>query len=66
MAGGPHDEGKRRKALRKGREGGCSVYIPLELLQRIGFADSPRDRPVYYRTWAGRKGTVLVQLYTEP
>lgn len=66
MPRGAHDEGARRKALRKGRESGCSIYIPGELLERIGFADSPRDRPIYYRTWAGRKGTVLVQLYTEP
>lgn len=69
MAGGPHDEGKRRRALRKGRETGCSIYIPGELLERIGITHSADGGPPYFRTWAGPKRkhpAVIVVLYPEP
>lgn len=61
---GSHDQGARRRSKRKGRERGCWVYIPGEQLERAGV--DPRDVPPWYRTWDGRKRTVLVQLYTEP
>lgn len=61
---GRHDQGARRRSVRKGRERGCWVYIPAEQLQRSGI--DPRGAPPYFRSWDGRKRTILVQLYTEP
>lgn len=60
---GRHDQAARRRSKRKGRERGCWVYIPGEQLERAGI--DPRDEPPLYRTWDGRKRTILVQLYTE-
>lgn len=54
----------RRRALRKGRETGCSVYIAGEALARAGFA--PSDPPPFYRVWGGKRGRYVVVLYREP
>lgn len=64
--GGRHDQGARRRSVRKGRETGCWVYIPGEQLERAGFAAERDAPPPWYRSWDGRKGTVLVQLYRAP
>jgi len=40
------------------------VYIPAEQLLAAGF--EPDEPPPYFRTWNGRKRTILVQLYREP
>lgn len=61
---GKHDQAQRRRAKRGGRETGCWIYIPGEQLERAGFVRE--NPPPYYRTWDGRKHTVLVQLYAEP
>lgn len=61
---GRHDQAARRRAQRTGRERGCWVYIPAEQLARLGI--DPAAAPPYFRTWDGRKRTVLVQLYLEP
>jgi len=37
------------------------LYIPVEQLERAGFAREAA--PPFYRTWLGRKHTILVQLY---
>lgn len=58
-----HDPAARRITVRRGREKGCWLYVPVEVLERVGW--SPDDPPPYYRTWPGRKHTVLVQLYKE-
>lgn len=63
---GRHDQAARRRAKRKGRETGCWLYIPGEQLSRSGFEAKVGAPPPWYRTWDGRKGTVLVQLYGEP
>lgn len=63
---GRHDHAERRQSLRKGRERGCSIYIPEEVLRALGI--EPDDPPPFYRTWPGPKRTnptVLVQLYRE-
>jgi hypothetical protein len=60
---GKHDQAARRRSKRKGRERGCWVYIPGEQLERAGI--DPSGPPPFYRTWDGRKRTLLVQLYTE-
>mgnify|MGYP001615342259 CR=1 FL=1 len=59
-----HDHARRRKAVRRGRERGCWLYVPAEVLVEVGV--SPNDPPPFTRTWPGRKRTILVQLYTEP
>lgn len=54
----------RKRALRKGRERGCSVYLAAEQLQAAGV---PLDRPLYYRVWeAPGRPRFVVNLYTEP
>jgi hypothetical protein len=60
-----YDHAERRRAVRKGREKGCWVYIPQEELQHCGepFANG---EPPFYRTWgAPGRGRVMVSLYTE-
>lgn len=59
-----HDPSRKRRALRKARERGCSVYIPAEVLEHAGMADG--EAPLY-RTWASRtrRGAVMIQLYRE-
>jgi hypothetical protein len=61
---GQYDRAQRRRSVRKGRERGCWVYIPLEELQRAGIDG---DRP-WYRTVGTRvRGArVMVNLYREP
>ena len=61
---GRHDPAARRRSLRQARQRGCSVYVPAEVLEAAGI--DPDGPPPYYRTWAGRKGSVMVQLYREP
>lgn len=61
---GRHDQAARRRSIRRGRETGCWVYVPGEQLERLGFPKGS-ERP-WFRTWDGRKGTVLVQLYPKP
>ena len=61
-----HDPAARRKMVTRGDERGGWLYVPFEQLERAGIADSPRDRPLYYRTWErpGRK-SLVVSLYRE-
>jgi len=59
-----HDPGFRRKAQRSGREKGCWVYIPAELLQVAGY-DLAGPAP-HYRLWGGSRGRLVVTLYPEP
>jgi hypothetical protein len=61
---GRHDAAQRRKASRKGRERGCSLYIAAEELQAAGI--DPQSPPPLYRVWAGRKRTLVVSLYPQP
>lgn len=63
---GKHDQAARRRARRQGRETGCWIYVPGEQLERAGI-EATRTAPApWYRTWDGKKGTVLVQLYPRP
>lgn len=60
---GSFDPARRRKAQRKQREKGCSLYIPAEILQAAGVSlEGPAP---FYRVWAGRKGGLVVRLYSE-
>lgn len=64
---GRHDYAARRRARRVGRQKGCSVYIPAEVLEAVGI--DTNGPPPWFRTWAGPKRTsptVLVKLYLEP
>jgi len=61
---GRHDSGMRRRAQRKGRERGCSIYISKEALERSGL---PTSGPApFYRVWGGKRGRYVVVLYAEP
>ena len=57
------DVARRKRAVRKGREAGCWVYIPAELLREAGRAG--RGTPPEYRVWAGPRGSVMVTLYAD-
>jgi len=60
---GKYDAAARRRAQRRGRERGCSVYIPAEELVKAGIDP---DGPVpFYRTWGTSRGGVMVRLYRE-
>jgi hypothetical protein len=61
---GRYDAARRRRSVRRGRERGCWVYIPLEELERAGITG---ERP-WYRVWgsAVRGARVTVNLYREP
>jgi len=58
-----HDTAARRRAQRDGRQKGCTVYIPAEVLEAAGI--DPHGPVPFYRTWGSRRGSVLVRLYKE-
>lgn len=58
---GRYDPAERRRGVRKGRERGCWVYIPLEELSKAGI--DPNDPPPDYRIWGDERGGVVVRLY---
>jgi len=60
---GRHDYAKRRRASRKGREKGCSLYIAAEQLEQAGF--DPDSDPPYFRVWPASRGGLFVRLYKE-
>ena len=60
---GSFDHARRRKSTRKQRERGCSIYIPAEVLQAVGWPEG--SPPPFYRVWAGRRGGLTVRLYRE-
>lgn len=64
LAAGRHDPAARRRAQRRGRERGCWVYISAGQLQEAGVPLT--EAPPFYRTWPGRGGRVIVNLYKEP
>jgi hypothetical protein len=57
-----YDSAYRRRAVRKGRERGCWVYIPAEELHAAGIG--PGLPPPHYRLWSQEK-VVLVRFYRE-
>lgn len=60
---GRYDPALRRRAVRRGRERGCWVYISAEELTKAGRGgDGP---PPFYRIFGGSRGGVVVQLYRE-
>ena len=63
-----YDPGERKKATRKQRERGCSVYISVEELEAAGFSrDEP---PPFYRVHGHKRsanaGSVIISLYRTP
>lgn len=63
QANSRYDAMARRRAQRRQRQRGVSVYIPAEELARAGF--SPDDPPPFYRVWGQPRGGVFVRLYKE-
>lgn len=61
---GRHDAAQRRKASRKGRERGCSLYIAAEELAAAGI--DPYGEPPTFKVWTGRKRTLMIALYQSP
>lgn len=58
-----YDQARRKRAQRRGRQRGCSVYISAEELAKAGI-DPDGERP-WYRVYAGPRRGVVVSLYTE-
>jgi hypothetical protein len=65
---GRYDSGERKRATRKQRERGCSVYIPAAELLAAGF--DLDDPPPFYRVVGYQRsanaGSVIVSLYRTP
>lgn len=60
---GRYDAAARRTSKRTGREKGCWVYIPAEVLDKTGYGgDGP---PPYFRIWGAPRGRLTIQLYRE-
>lgn len=59
-----YDPAVRRRTQRRGREKGCWVYIPAEVLEQVEL--SPKDPAPWYRLWKSQKYGVMVRLYREP
>jgi hypothetical protein len=60
---GSSDLAARKRATRRAREKGCSVYIPAELLEKAGL--DPHGEPPWYRIYGGERGRYVVTLYRE-
>jgi len=60
---GQYDPAARKRAVRKGREKGCWVFIPASELEGTGVRP-PDGGPPWYRVWH-RKRAILVQLYAD-
>jgi hypothetical protein len=58
---GRFDHARRRKMKRSGDERGGWIYIPVELLDVMGFG-GPGPAP-FYRVWGSPRGRGTVQLY---
>jgi hypothetical protein len=58
-----HDPSLRRQSRRNGRQRGCTVDIPAEVLEQARI--DPFGEPPLYRVWPSSKtkGAVYVQLY---
>ncbi len=68
-AGRPYDPAARKRGKRQGRQRGCEVYIPAEVLIAAGF--DPNEPPPFYLLSRGHAhgrntGRVIVNLYREP
>lgn len=55
-----YDSARRRRSVRKGRERGCWVYIPGEVLVASGVEDAD---PPLYRVFPGKRRSLTVTLY---
>ena len=60
---GMYDPARRRRAVRKGREQGCWVYVPQAELVKAGW--QPGEPPPFYRVWGSRKGGLVARLYRQ-
>jgi hypothetical protein len=62
---GRGDVAARKRATRGGRERGCHIYIPAELLLEAGI--DPSEPAPYYRVWSAKgRPRFVVNLYREP
>lgn len=59
---GSYDHARRRRAQRKGREQGCTLYIPAEELAKAGF--EPGGELPFYRVWGSPRGGMF-KLYKD-
>ena len=64
-----YDPSRTRRATRGGRDAGCRVYVPAEVLAQAGFGGFARagSDPPCFKVWASRtrRGGVMIQLYED-
>lgn len=58
-----YDPAARRRAQRAGRQRGCSIYIPVDELEKAGI--DPDGPPPLYRVWGTKGGGLMVRLYAD-
>lgn len=61
MPGRRYDAAHRRRATRSGRQTGCFIYIPGEVLEALGI--EPGGKLPWYRVFLGARKAVMVNLY---
>jgi len=58
-----YDSVRRRRATRKQRERGATIYVPQEELRKAGWPDDAP--PPFYRVWGTPGRGLIVRLYME-
>lgn len=61
--GSRYDDTNPRQSLRRGRERGVWVFLPMAELRKAGI--DPAGPAPKYRTWGRARGSVLVRLYKQ-
>lgn len=61
VVAGKYDAMARRVSVRRGRERGCWIYVPMEELLKTGI--NPAEAPPFYRVWGRKGGSVMLRLY---
>lgn len=58
-----YDPAVRRRAVRRGRERGCWVYIALDELRKAGI--DPDAPPPLYKAWGSPGGGAFLRFYQD-
>lgn len=61
-----YDRARRKRAVRKGAERGCWIFLPADELRKTGI--DPHGSVPWYRVWGSSRkdGGLTVRLYREP
>lgn len=59
-----YDRARRKRAVRKGAERGCWVFVPAVELVKAGI--DPHGPAPFYRVWGAKRGGGTLRFYREP